>query len=382
MNRHPKLRRLRPEALHFFDTNFFLHDKSDLPALKSVPLRSRWITETVQQEVREKLGDSAERAMDGYRPLAFRDLYEDNHRVCPVFYWYVLSMYNPATVGSSSFFEDLYEAQLLKNTVTQGDRDAFEKFRRAMSAWETQKEKSRPVFDRLRRMASGLHKKARRSLQDKHPAYIRDIKSLSLALYHSLSSRHNVVYYTTDADPPILLLKWLDAMTAHIALAHDVMRRLGEIDRQHVMNGGTVSVVLDYAAFSHEKSALLKSMLNDRKKRDACRFTIKYWNPTDRRLDESVYLVFEDEVAGWLSNLHGSASCGGTPNGDGWNWARFRYFWPPEAAYAGKLRVEVHRKLFASRTAPIEVTTDEHDRRCSYRRDDFDGRIQSWSQFT
>ena len=84
-----------------------------MPSLKNVPLQSRWVTETVRQEVSEKSGAEALAMLDrSFRTLSFNDLYEHEPRACPVFYWYVLAMYNPATVGSWSFIDDQFESKL------------------------------------------------------------------------------------------------------------------------------------------------------------------------------------------------------------------------------------------------------------------------------
>jgi hypothetical protein len=289
-------------------------------------------------------------------------------------------MYNPATVGSASFFDDWFDSRLIKGTLTEEDRKVYERMRRQSAGRATRDESVEPASDCLDRMAARLRKKARRSLQDKHPAYMRDIKSLSLALYRSLSSRQNTVYHTADGDPAILLLKWLDSMTMWIAIGQGVFSRLAAIDWGIIRRGGKVNVVLDFAEFAREKSKIFRGFLTDRRKTEACRFTIKHWNQAERKLDEDVYLVFEDEVAGWLANLHGPMSCGGTANADLGNWFKFRYHWPPDEAHLGRLRVEVIRKSIIKRE-PMSITASAHDRRCRYRQDDFNGMIQEWSQF-
>jgi hypothetical protein len=347
----------------------------------NVPAGSRWITETVRQEAIEHLGEGAQEELDSqYRVLDFRSLYEEDHGVCPVFYWFVLSMYNPATVGSGSFFEDWFESRLVTKTVTQEDREIYEKVRRRMGGKAAAK-KDGPGYipDRLKQMSTRLHKKARRSLWDRHPAYIRDIKSLSLALYSSLSSRQNGVYHTADGDAGILLLKWLDSTTMWLAMGKVVFSRISDLDRQIIMGGGKINLVVDYAEFAREKSRVFESMLSDRRKTDACRFTIAHWSPAERKLDEDIYLVFEDAIAGWLSSMHGPMSCGGTANAELGNWLRFRY-WPPDEDHPGKLRIEVYRKSTVRRD-PMAITALEHDRRCRYRQDDMNGKIQEWSQF-
>jgi len=202
ITRQTRIQRLRSDALHFFDTNLLIRPEADLPPLRNVPLQSRWITETVRQEVSERGGTRALESLDrNFRTLTFKDLYAQEPRVCPVFYWYVLSMYNPATVGSQSFIDDLYESKILKNTVTSEDQFKYQKIRSLLGDHHAREASGRPGLQRLEQMSARLQKKARRSLKDRHPAYIRDIKSIGLAIYYGLSSRRNTVYYTSDSDP-------------------------------------------------------------------------------------------------------------------------------------------------------------------------------------
>ncbi len=381
MNEDGRIRRLRPEALHFFDTNFLILPAADLPTLKNVPLQSRWITETVRQEVLERLGPGAQEAVDAdFHTLAFHDLYAKDPRVCPVFYGYVLAMYNPATVGSERFVEDLLESKLIKNTVTQADRDQYQKMRRQFANNQFRNFSGDAVFQHLERMAARMRKKAKRALKDKHPAYLRDIKTLGLVLYHALSSRQNTVYYTSDGDPVILLFKWLDSMTTRMTLTHAVFSRLTTLDKQLILRGGTADLVLDFAEFVRQKSRLYVGLLNDRHKTKACRFTIKHWNQAQREFDEDVYVWFSDVVAGGLANSHGTLSCPWTINAELGNWLQIHYDWPPDEAHQGELCVHVKRKRIINR-ASTSIMPSEHDRLCAYRQDDVNGRIHHWSQF-
>jgi hypothetical protein len=381
MTRDGRIQRLRPEAIHFFDTNFVVRSEADLPSLRNVPPQSRWITETVRQEVLERGGTTAQETLDtNFHTLSFDDLYADDPRVCPVFYWYVLSMYNPATVGSESFIDDQFESKLIKGTVTQADRGDYWKTRCRLGNQHASEVSRDASLQRLERVAARLRKKARRSLQDRHPAYIRDIKSLGLAIYYALSSRRNTVYYTADGDLVILLFKWFDSMLTQATLMHAVLARLSPLDKKLIMRGGTTDVVLDFAQFVREKSSLYIGLVSDRRKSNACRFSIKYWNWAERKLDEDVYLWFDDRTAGWLTNLHGPMSCGCTANTEFGNWLRLLYHWPPDAAHEGKLLVQVTRKTIVNRTS-TSITPSEHDRLCTYRREDASGKIQEWSHF-
>jgi hypothetical protein len=289
-------------------------------------------------------------------------------------------MYNPATVGSESFIDDLFESKLIKNTVTQAERDEYQEIRRQLANNQSRNFSGNPVLQHLERMATRTRKKARRALQDKHPAYLRDIRSLGLVLYHALSSRQNTVYHTSDGDPVTLLFKWLDSMTTQMTLTHALLSGLTELDKRVILRGGKVDIVLDFAGFVRDKSRLFFGLLDDRHKTKACRFTIKHWNQVERRLDEDVYVWFDDEVANGLANMHGPLSCPCTSNAELGNWLKIHYHWPPDEAHEGQLRVQVTRKSTINHRS-TSIVPSEHDRLCRYRQEDANGQIHNWSEF-
>jgi len=73
--------RLRHGTTHYFDTNFLVLPPEILPNLSDLPESTRWITETTEQEVIEKLGEQAAREkLDAkYQTLRFnrRSIAED-----------------------------------------------------------------------------------------------------------------------------------------------------------------------------------------------------------------------------------------------------------------------------------------------------------------
>jgi hypothetical protein len=381
MIKQGKIERLRPEVVHFFDTNFVIRGEKDLPSMGNVPPASRWITETVRQEVFERSGMTAQGRIDtNYRTLEFNDLYAQDHRACPVFYFYVRSMYNPALVGSLSFVDDQYESMLIKGIATQADRDQYEKIRSKMVNEELKMADGIPALQRSLRLEARLRKKARRSFRDRHPAFIRDIKSLALALYYALSSRQNAVYYTADGDVPPLLLKWLDSMATEVTLRNLVLARLGRENSRLIQRDGKIEILLEYEEFVHAKQKLFRDFVNDQGKKKASRFSVKHWDVLQRKLSEDFYLWFEDGIAGCLSNLHGPMSCPYTANCELGNWMRLHYYWPPDKVHEGKLRVVASRKRIVNRVSGF-ITPSEHDRLCKYRRDDVSGQIQNWTGF-
>jgi hypothetical protein len=104
------------DVRHFFDTNFLVLPRESLPQLSPEPGASHWITETTQQEVYNKLGEqSAKEVVEGkFQILRFNDLYRENPGICPVYYWFILSMYNPANIGNEEFIEDFYHSKFIR----------------------------------------------------------------------------------------------------------------------------------------------------------------------------------------------------------------------------------------------------------------------------
>jgi hypothetical protein len=381
----PTIRRLRPEVLHFFDTNFLVLPEAKLPLLKHVPDGPRWITETVRQEAIEKLGATAERDIDArYEALRFRDLYRLDPGICPTYYYYVLAMYNPANVGSEDFLADMYNSRVIKNVaLTEQEKRAYQRDRRQLSSGRTHDDSGRPKGDGhrfLERLASRTRKKATTAMRDKHPAYLRDIRSLALILYNCLSTRQNTIYYTTDGDPIALFLKWLDSMTMWMTLVNASLEKITSAERGHIAGGGRIDVRLDAAAFVERRYKLFEGFVLDRRKKQACRFTIKRWNQEASTFDEDVYLWFDDKVAEGLTRAHGPLSCHFTMNAERGNWVDMRYHWPPAKEDLGKLRVNLARKRIVNQES-LSVSPEVHDDRCRYRQEDASGEMADWSQF-
>jgi hypothetical protein len=360
--------------------------EADLPHFQHIPVEPRWITETVQQEVIDKLGTehAYKRLRAHYRILRFNNMYRDDPGICPVYYWYISSMYNPANVGSGEFIEDLYRSKLIKGLPVEPDEHkGYRKLRRSSSAGHTHEptgELKSELGRRLERAASKTRKKAMEAIRDKHPAYMRDIKSLALMLYYCLYTRQNVIYYTADVDPITHLLKWLESMCMRMTLLRFVLPSLVVFEPAYVMSGQTMTVTIDVLRFIRYRHRLALGFLNDKQKTKACRFSIKRWDQTNHGFEDDIYMWFEDRVAGMLANMHGPLSCHYTRNYPDANCLNMFYHWPPLEEDRGLLRVEVARKAIANRRS-TRVDPLVHDKACQYRRDDSNGTIASWSQF-
>lgn len=386
MNPPLSVRPLRPSSMHFFDTNFLLLPAATLPKLSSDPTSSRWITETTKQELIEKLGEqSAREVLDGtFQTLRFNDIYRENPGICPVYYWYILAIYNPANVGSEDFIEDVYNSKFIRgDNITDKDRKAYEKIRRRSSRGHLLDPIGKPkdVFFRyLEDLQARTSKKAKKAAQDRHPAYLRDIRTLSLILYNTLTSKEDVIFYTTDGDPIPLLLKWLESMTMRLALNAEIHPCIDPAGMRTLIRGGTLEFYLNYEDFIKRTQKIYADLVNDQWKETGVRFTIRRWNQIKLCFEEDVWLTFTDDIAENFSNMHGNLSCHFTKNDTLGNWLHFHYYWPPAQPQEKRIRVEVTKKALINRT-PIVVSPQTHEDTCKYCKDDANGEIASWSAF-
>jgi hypothetical protein len=232
---------------------------------------------------------------------------------------------------------------------------------------------------KLERQASATRKKIVATIRDGHPALIRDIKNLALALYYCLFTKQDVILYTADADLVSLFLRWVDAMSMRSTLLFEVLKKLGEDGRSRVARGGQTTIVLPADEFIEKRAQWFRDIVNDSYKTSGCRFTIKRWDQNTHTFEDDVYITFEDEVAEALARSHGNMWCHFTKNNELGNWVHLVYEWPTPDPTSRSLRVKVRSKPIKSRSTL--VTVDEHNHRCSYKQTDAAGCLHKWSQF-
>lgn len=382
------VRPLRLGTAYFFDTNFLVLPQEILPKVSDVPVTSRWVTETTRQEVVEQLDEQSARELvdgdSGFAVLRFNDLYREDPKICPVYYWYVLSMYNPANIGSNDFFEEYYLSMTIRGQeISDALRKAHGQVRKRSSTGHLRDPSGEPKHEFLRHledMQSRTSKKGRKSVHDGHPAYLRDIRTLSLILYNTLTTKKNTVFYTTDVDPAVLLLKWLASMSMRLALITSILPKIDRTGCNALMGGAVLEFFIDYGEFARRRMGMLKDLIGDQWKESGVRLTIRRWNQVQKSFDEDIWLTFPDDVADTLSNLHGNLWCHFTANDNLGNWLHFHYYWPPEEPTDIRIRVEVKTKSRLNVTTTL-VPPEAHDDTCAYRRDDVSGKICSWSEF-
>jgi hypothetical protein len=377
------IKRLRPDAHHFFDTNFFVLNATDLPRLVNVPTARKWVTETVEAEVEQKLEKSvATKVLESHRVLRFSDLYSEDPNVCPTFYAYVQAMYNPAIVGSPDFSTELLLSRRINGVATDEDNRAYERIRRTSEVGHAMLPDGTPKpqeLVKLERHDAATRKKIVATIRDGHPAVVNDIKNLALVLYFCLSTRQNVVFYTADVDPVSLFLRWLESMSMEWTLRHEVLARLGTDSRGRV-RCDQPRVVIPVDEFVQRRHRLFKDMVRDSYKASGCRFTIKRWNQNAHAFDEDIYITFEEKIAEALAHTHGNLQCHFTQNNEFGNWLHLLYRWPPVDPASGQLSVVLRLKGINVRST--KVSAHEHDAECLYRREDAGGHLHEWSQFT
>jgi hypothetical protein len=71
--------------------------------------------------------------------------------------------------------------------------------------------------------------------------------------------------------------------------------------------------------------------------------------------------------------------CHFTKNNERGNWLHLEYAWPPADPTSNDLRVMARSKGMNFNS--LNVSSEEHERECLYRKTDAAGRLHEWSQF-
>lgn len=377
---------LRADSMCFLDANFVLLEPEKLPQANQIPNKTLWITETTSAEIKQK---QAERGMPQILPknikiLSFNDLYSLDPRICPVYYYYILSMYNPANIGSTNFLQDAYESLLISGQVPNREQQrAYEQWRRQSQNGHMCDSSGNLKDNLLKTLEKGetrFIKKAHKSILDGHPSLLRDIRTLSLVIYSALSSKRDTILFTTDCDHTHLFLKWWESMTMRLAFINLAARRLHKAERKKLYNYDIVKLIVNYSIFTNIRHELFIDGVLDTWKTSGVTITIRTWNQVQQTFEEDIWLTFPDDLAELLSNLHGNLWCYFTRNDNYFNWLRFKYNWPPSDNHSEDVLFEISMKHKINRTSS-RVLLHEHDNRCKYRTDDMSGALATWSDF-
>ncbi len=319
-----------------------------------------------------------------YSVLCFDDLYVDDPAICPTYYFYIVSMYNPANVGSSDFLEQAYHSKIIRNLqISEDDKKLYDKIRRESPRSNPRDPSGKPKpegYRKLEEIGASTSKKAKRAFRDKHPSYLNDIRSLSLILYYALKYKENVVYYTADGDPVTLFLTWLDSVAMRMTLNTLVLKELGRREKALLKDNRKVEFRFDYEVFQKMKIGLFKDLCADKPNSTGLHFRIRLWERKRGRYGEGITFVFSAKLADYLSNFPGSLWCHFTENASYGNWLDLHYFWPPSEPNDSRIRVQVSKKRSVNPSS-IVVPADAHNRDCSLRLQDHNGQIATWSQF-
>lgn len=378
-------RPLRYKTCYFFDTNFFVLPKERLPRWIPSLNRNYKLTETVAGEIKGKLGEARfkERTASRYSIIGFHDLYRISPTACPVYYFYLSAMYNPANIGSEDFYQEWYNSQILKGrNISDASRAAYEKIRRASSSGSQLDPIGQPKSARLK-LLEKFHtqtlKKEKESLKDKHPALMNDIRSLSLALLYALMTRQNVVYYTADGDAVTHFIKWMDSISTQAALRHLIFIRLTRKKKRDLLRGQRLRFFLDYKTFLERREGIYRDLVSDFWKENGFRFTICYWDRAEKKLLSPVYATFNKVTTSVLLSLSCGLTCPFAKNDTLGGWLSWRY-WPPRKLNDSRIKVYAQKTSIINRKSTI-VTPEFHDSACRYRQEDKSGAIQQWSSF-
>lgn len=379
-------RAIRYKSAYFFDTNFFLLHKNKLPKFIFTFNRKYLITESAKKEIIDKIGKKKfqEKINDKYKTIYFDDLWEKNQVVCPVYYHYISCILNPANVGSKDFYIEWRDSRRIKNIKLSAEEQKIYKNKRRRDIRGTSLDPLGNPRTGLIKFLDQLHsrttKKAKKALQDNHPAYIQDIRSLALILIYALINRKNVSYYTSDGDAITLFIKWLDSLTMRLALNIFILPKLSSKNKQELLHGKTLEYFIDYNDFVKKRIGLFQDLCSDWWKEKGFQIKIKYWDQKARQFHNAISITLTEETADFISNLHGGLECNFAKNDILGNWLRYHYYWPPNHPGEKRIKIEVSRKNIINNGSYI-TDPQTHNKNCRYRKEDKSGNLNFLSQF-
>jgi hypothetical protein len=366
---------------NFFDSNFLIYDRAQLPS--GLPESPRWITETVRSEVRALLPPAeAEKRLGVFDALTFDEIYALDPGICPVYYSYVVSMFSPANLGSEEFFEDLYVAKARRGeTISSEEEEAlnFLRNRSSRSKAVLPGGISKPAdYKRLEAMTAKSRKKIRAAARDRHRNEMNDARSMALMIYHALRTMTNVNFYTADGDTFDLMLKWLDSMAMHSTMVSAISSQMTPQKYAQLLADRKLQLRFKYADFLHAKHARHRALARRNPTEPAVRFTIKHWNLKEMQFGSDEGFALTGADAAFLSQMHVDRWCYFSPNMSQGNWFRYQYPGPP-ADPSADLVVDVFPKTFVKAQAGEALHTHNHV--CQYRRDDAANNVSRFSSF-
>ena len=369
---------LREGRLIFFDTNMHLDGRA-MPDDTVIGDGERWITEATRTELFEKLDPGEMQVVEaGYKTLYFDDLYLQNPGICPVYYWYILSICNPAIIGDRELAEGYFQSRKIKGIpLTDGEQKDIDRLGRTdprgaevdpLGAEKTE------CYRQLEDMDAKFKKKLKRSLSRPSASSLNDIRSFSLMMYHALTTKTDLVLYTGDDDFLPMMLKWLDAVSMRILLINEVGLRLNDRVKIELCRGTPFEFQIDHNEAVRRLRAIFRKLVRTPKNEPAVRFMIRGWDWRNQRLKGDHHLTFNEESANLLARMHGNLRCMGSKNDDYLNWVNITF-----SIERSNIAIKVERKPLVPENVPMPTVV--HQCTCRYRREDASGEMAKWSDF-
>lgn len=369
---------LREGRIIFFDTNMHLDGRA-MPDDKVIGDGERWITEATRTELFEILDPSEMQVVEaGYETLYFDDLYRQNPGVCPVYYWYILNVYNPAIIGYRELAEGYFQSRKIKGIPpTDEEQKHIDRLGRTdprgadfdpLGAEKTE------CYRQLEGMDARFKKKLKRSLSHPSTSSLNDIRSFSLMMYHALTTKKDLILYTGDDDFLPMMLKWIDAASMRILLISEVGSRLNDRVKTELYRGTPLEFRIDYSEAVRRLQAIFKKLVQTPKNEPAVRFMIRGWDWRNQRLKGDHHLTFNEATANLLSGIHGNLICMGSKNDDYLNWVNITF-----SIESSNIAITVKHKPLVPENVPMPTVV--HQCTCRYRTEDASGAIAKWSDF-
>ncbi len=369
---------IRYRTAYFFDTNFIVLNTSEINDARLTKLRTisrkYFITESVDTESSGMLssGKYSKRLKSPTQTVGFYDLYHKDLSICPVYYNFLGSIHNPASIFSDSFFAELLAAKIALGGKSQElirlnnkTMDLIAKSLRSDThLYHGPKPDLLKKLDAIK--LTGLKKK-RKAMRRKNVNYFNDMRSLSLSLVYALLHKENVKFVTADQDFVYFFFELLHAISQQIVFNEIALNTLGKEGVKKVFLGSKEAIFISKNLLMNKIENFMNGLFYGYRGFNSSKFSIYYWDQAEQRYYQFSFVI-NKAVRQLFLHAHGSLECYFSKNNEFGAFIAYRYWWPPST---------VHNKNFV-KILPLrkniinweskKVPSIVHENLCKYRR--------------
>lgn len=370
---------IKYKHVYFFDANIIARPIYDIDnRLKKLFTwnKSYFVLEEVYNEAREQITNKKFiRILDKRLCIInFEDLRCRHPEICPLYYYFISKMYNPATINSLSFFFEKFIAQRARGHLA----DDYEKksLMRIMDKVVKSKNNTINTFGETKTDFEKTidksffisFKKKKQAIKTNPEKFFNDYKNLSLALIYCLLEQKNVTLVTADHDMVANFYTLIEAISQELTFKKIILDKLDANEKRVIMNGRKITYYIDKKEFDKTEDGIRADILNHDWKKGGFYFRVKFWDKVNKKYINDFYLKFDESMRDVFLNLHGNLSCHFSQNNTHINWLHILYWWPPSSIHDliyYFIKVVAWKKKIINKNN-IFITKEIHQKYCKY----------------